>query len=577
MIQKIRRIFYDLPIAGKLFLLLVICLLIPFLMISVYSYRSARNQLLMQAYENMNISNQQINNNISGQLQIFSQISELVNTNETLKTYLSKTYRKDIEFVEAYEYINDLFFGLMAANSNVDSVTVYVLNPSLPTDGVFIKYLFDEQDTPGWIRSMDHTDGNVVYTNIHLNEDGERVFSLVRVMTLSNYHYPYSILALSVKEDYLYSMIRQESAGKDIYVLDSDGKIITTSQKSLISKSLTDALGSELPDMSRDGYRIMQLGGRESLIVYNSMPQGWKTVSVVPLAEILEETRHSANRILFIAACSFFLAVLGILVISRYFNGRLQLLLCQTSQIEKEDFSGRVAVKGNDEFDQLSKAFNNMTERLNLLINELYKKEISRRDSELYALQSQINPHFLYNTLSVISSLAIRKGDREISDIINHLSSFYRTSLNKGKRYISVENELDITRHYIAIQHMRFGNIFGVSYEVDERLYPCRTLKLVLQPFVENAINHAMDETVSPLHIIIRAYRRDNRICFEVEDNGTGIDRKKLESLTSGKHDTGFGIYNVNERIRLAYGQEYGVQIQSDPGSGTRIKIEIPL
>lgn len=576
MIQKIRRIFYDLPIAGKLFLLLVICLLIPFLIISVYSYRSARNQLLMQAYENMNISNQQINNNISGQLQIFTQISELVNTNETLKTYLTRTYNKDIEFVEAYRYINDLFFGLMAANSNVNSVTVYVLNPSLPTDGVFIKYLF-EKDTPDWIRSMNHTDGNVLYTNIHLNEEGERVFSLVRVMTLSSYHYPYSILALSVKEDYLYSMIRQESAGKDIYVLDSDGKIITTRRKSLISKTLTDVLGSELPDMSRDGYRIMELGGRESLIVYNSMPQGWKTVSVVPLTEILEETRHSASHILFIVTCSFFLAVLGILIISRYFNGRLQLLLRQIRQIEKEDFSSRVAVKGDDEFDQLSKAFNNMTERLNLLINELYKKEIGRRDSELYALQSQINPHFLYNTLSVISSLAIRKGNKEISDIINHLSSFYRTSLNQGKRYISVENELDITRHYIAIQHMRFGNTFQVSYEVDEQLYPCRTLKLVLQPFVENAINHAMDETASPLHIIIRAYRRNKRICFEVEDNGTGIDRKKLEGLTSGKTDTGFGIFNVDERIRLAYGQEYGVQIQSDPGSGTRILIEIPL
>lgn len=443
MTEKARRFFYNLPIMGKLFLLLIICLLIPFLIISIYSYASARNQLLTQAYENMNNSNRQINNNISSQLEIFGQISEMVNTNEMLKSYLIKSYKKDIEFVEAYTYINDLFFGLMAANSNVDGISVYTLNPSLPTDGAFVKYLFDESAAPDWVRAMDRSNGNIIYTDIHLNTDGERVFSLARVMTLNSYYYPYGVLTLSVKEDYLYSMIRQESVGKEIYILDSDERIITTSRKDLISKPLEEVVASPLPDMSRDGYRIMDLGSQESLIVFNNMAQGWKTVSIVPLNDILEETRRSASRILLIAGFSFLLAVLGILIISQYFNGRLKLLLGQTLQIEREDFSGRIAVKGNDEFDQLSNAFNDMTERLNLLINELYKKEIRQRDTELYALQSQINPHFLYNTLSVISSLAIRRGDSEISGIINHLSSFYRTSLNKGKRYISVENELD--------------------------------------------------------------------------------------------------------------------------------------
>ena len=148
----------------------------PLLVISIYSYTSARNQLLEQAYENMNHMNQQINNNISGQLENFHQISGMLYTNATLKAYLTQAYEKDIDFVEAYGYINDLFFGLMAANSNVDGITVYVLNDTIPTDGTFIKYLYDEKAAPAWVRELDRTYGNVVYTGITLNDKKERVF-----------------------------------------------------------------------------------------------------------------------------------------------------------------------------------------------------------------------------------------------------------------------------------------------------------------------------------------------------------------------------------------------------------------
>ena len=497
--NRLKLFFYNLPMMGKLLIFLITCSLAPLLVISIYSYTSARNQLLEQAYENMNHMNQQINNNISGQLENFHQISGMLYTNATLKAYLTQTYEKDIDFVEAYGYINDLFFGLMAANSNVDGITVYVLNDTIPTDGTFIKYLYDEKAAPAWVRELDRTYGNVVYTGITLNDKKERFFSLARIMNFNSLNYPYGVLTLSVKEEYLYSMIRQESEGKSIFVIDEKGSILSTKDKSLISKGL-----------------VMDVRGKRSLVVFNQMDQGWKTVSIVPLDDILRETKLASSRVLLIAGISFILALILILFISRYFTGRIKNLTGQIALIEKEDFSRKIDIKGNDEIGRLSQSF-------------------------------------------------------------NRLSSFYKTSLNKGMRYITVENELDITRHYLAIQHMRFRDHFRESYEVDETLFPCRTLKLVLQPFIENAINHAVCEREEPLHIIIRLYSEEDRICFEVEDDGAGIEEEKMERLLSGQPEAGYGIYNVNERIQLAYGADYGVVIHSCVGKGTNVKITIPL
>lgn len=577
LVSKWKKLFYDLPIMGKLLALMIVSSLCPILLITAYSYTSAKRQLLQQAYEDMNQMNRQINNAISNQLSNFRQISEMLYSNATLKAYLARNYHRDIDFVEAYGYINDLFWSLMAANEAVAEITIYVQNPTIPSDGAFVKHLFNEKDTPDWVRSLDQSYENPLYTGTYENAYGERIISLGKVMDFTSISYPYGVLSLSMREEDLYSLIRQESEKKQIYIIDKEGRILSTKDKSLLSQRLADIMGRELPQ-EEEGYVIMDVGDSQSLVVYNHMNQGWKTVTLIPLENILNETRKGVRNILGIAAISLTLSLGMIVLISSYFNGRIRDLTKQTERIQAGDFKSRIEVRGNDEIGQLSTDMNNMTKRLDGLIKDLYREEISRRDAELYALQSQINPHFLYNTLSTISSLAIRRGDDEISSLINHLSSFYRISLNKGMRYITVENELAITRHYIAVQHMRFGNHFQEIYETDEKLYPYKTLKLVLQPFVENAINHAMGiGTKPPLHIYIRLYREQDVICFEIEDDGQGLSEEKLKQLEAKQPEVGFGIRNVDERIRLAYGKDYGVSIRHGSKRGTKVKVTIPI
>ena len=151
----------------------------------------------------------------------------MIYTNSTLKSYLTQDYEKDIDFVEAYDYINDLFYGLMAANGNIEEISVYVTNNTIPTDGTFIKYLYDETFTPDWIRALDTSYGNVVYSEITYNALGERIFTMARIMNFGSLNYPYGVLTLSIKEDFIYSMIRQESQEKEIYILNEKGNILS--------------------------------------------------------------------------------------------------------------------------------------------------------------------------------------------------------------------------------------------------------------------------------------------------------------------------------------------------------------
>lgn len=575
MTDKLKKLFYDLPLLGKLLLLLLLCSILPLTLISVYSYLSARDQLLEQAYENMDHTNRQINNNIANQLETIQQISGMLYTNSTLKAYLTMDYERGIDIVDAYDYINDLFYGLMAANSRLHSICIYVKNESLPTDGTFIKHLYDDQ-TPSWIHTLNKSYGNLICTEIHGGPHGERLLSLGRIMNFGSLNYSYGVLTISVSEEFIYSMLGQEAEFREIYVVNEKGNIISARDKSLLSNSLEQVIGQNLPSAPH-GHQLMQIHGTPSLIVYNSMSQGWKTVSIVPLSDLLQETREATSQILLVSLVSFTLAFSLIWLIAHYFNTRIQNLSRQISRIENEDFNSRIVIQGNDEIGQLSHAFNAMTERLNTLINELYKKEIARRDTELYALQSQINPHFLYNTLSVISSLAIRNGDVQISRLIAHLSSFYRTSLNKGKRYISIKDELDITRHYLSIQHMRFGDRFTEHYELDEQLFPYRTLKLVLQPFLENTINHGFGEKQKQLHITVKLYRQNQHIFFEITDDGIGISPERLRQIQTGSSAAGYGIHNVRERLRLAYGDFASLSLESCEGEGTVVRLCLPL
>jgi two-component system sensor histidine kinase YesM len=574
MLRKIKTFFMNLPLRGKLLVLFLFASVIPLLFVSFYSYSVTERQLVSQTHENMHSMNSQINNNIENRLETYKQISSLLYMDTTLKEYLSQTYDKSIEFVEAYDYINDLLYGVMAANADIHAITLYPYNETIPSDGLFVKHVDERLRSQSWYEKLSKSYGDAIYSIV--NSD-EAIFTLARLLNNHRLQYPYGILTIDIKENVLYSLYEKETLNKDIYIINADGIVLSAKNKEQISKPLSSLIGSGPWENGNVGTFETDIDGAQSLIVFNSMKFGWKTVSVVPLSLVLSDVQQATNRMLLISGLSVVLAVALIFLTSRYFSNRFQTLYRYIRKVENEDFIFDVQSWGRDEVGQLAEAFHSMRRRLNELINEVYKKEILKKEAELYALQSQINPHFLYNTLSIISSLALRNHDPEVGRVVSHLSNFYKTSLNKGKKNILVQKELEITRHYIAIQQTRFESLFRVHWQIDESLYPYLTLKLMLQPFVENAILHAVWDDNHSLNIVIRLFREADGMIFEVVDDGAGMTAEQANNALQSHMDAGYGIRNVHERIQLAYGPGYGIELFSRRGIGTQVRIKLPL
>ena len=236
----------------------------------------------------------------------------------------------------------------------------------------------------------------------------------------------------------------------------------------------------------------------------------------------------------------------------------------------------RIKYSGKDEFEQIALAFNEMATNTEELIKKVYISEVKKKETELQLLQSQINPHFLYNTLSSINRLAQLGYMDKLKETIMELSKFYRLSLNKGKMIISVKDEIEQVKSYVNIQKIKNGKRMEVAYSIEEEIMEFDTVKFILQPFVENILEHALYG--EKIFIKIMAYKDENAIIFKVIDNGIGMSKDVIDQiLSSSGNRIGYGISNVNDRIKLQFGNQYGVDIFSRRGIGTTVSIKIPV
>lgn len=265
-----------------------------------------------------------------------------------------------------------------------------------------------------------------------------------------------------------------------------------------------------------------------------------------------------------------------ILIFSRHISRRIDVIIDSVNDIDKDNFSINLPVNTQDELGLLSKCLNRMSSKIQSLIEEIYEAKDKERMAEISALQAKMNPHFLYNIMDTINWVA-PEGDSElICRITNHLATYYRTNLNHGRIYTTVANELDNIMAYISLQLLMYEYKFDVEYDIDRSVLELKTVSFILQPLVENAIQHSLSllEDKKGL-LLVRACREDGLLHLSVTDNGLGMDQARAYEILSSK-SKGYGLRNVHERIQLAFGPEYGVYIKSSPGEGTEVSILLP-
>lgn len=364
-----------------------------------------------------------------------------------------------------------------------------------------------------------------------------------------------------------------------LYIIDKNGKLIYHPRQQIIYAGLEDhtvpiACGLE------DGSKLIHNDDGRILISVKTLKNAdWRIVGVSPLNGLLaydEELRHF---IMLIVIVVVLLIILLSVIVSFFVTSPMNRLMRLMGKIEDENFSTFYNARGVHEVKELSFAFNQMVYKIKRLMEQIVEEQRLLRKSEMKTLQEQINPHFLYNTLDSIMWMAESGDQKNVVKMISALAQFFRLSLSGGHETILVADELKHVENYLVIQKMRYNDQFDYEITYDEAVIKCKTLKILLQPIVENAIIHGVGNLPHKGKIHIHAGVHQDKLIFEVTDNGFGISPEKLERILEEKPSTksGIGVHNVNQRIQLMYGTEYGLQFESQPDEGTTVRIVLPV
>ncbi|WP_063568055.1 histidine kinase [Paenibacillus sp. O199] len=375
---------------------------------------------------------------------------------------------------------------------------------------------------------------------------------------------------------------QMQHPAEDSQLLITDGREVIYPTESTVSKS---EIESELKRTQPYGIAMFEQG-RNFVARANSPYTDWVYLYMTPFDQMFKQIQFVKQLVTVIFIMIFLAALIFGAKFSRSITQPIAQLIKKMRNIEKGDLDkleevalGNVPVSSQNEVGLLHRTFKMMVQRIRELIDENYAKQLVIRETELKALQAQINPHFLYNTLESINWLAKVQKQHQISEMVEALGFLLRSSVNMSEKWITLERELDIVRSYVTIQHTRFEERLDFDMDIAPEVGTARIPKLTLQPLVENAIHYALEPSIEPCRIRIRARADGDNVVIDVEDDGPGMTPEFLEQLQEGRVQTrgqGIGLSNIKERIRLTFGDEGEMIMSSNPGSGTVVSIRIP-
>lgn len=367
-----------------------------------------------------------------------------------------------------------------------------------------------------------------------------------------------------------------------VYLIDGNGEIIYHPRAQLIDSGLEHENNRAVSEY-RDGIYQETFQGEERVITVKSVGYtGWKLIGVAPRQTVSLNSLKTQLLVVFVAAFILFLMSLINSYISSRITTPIRKLELSVNEIEKGNLNAKVDAEGSYEIRHLGQSVQNMAKQIQVLMADIVSEHEKKRKQEFDTLQSQINPHFLYNTLDIIVWMIENEKPDQAVKAVTALARFFRISLSRGKSIITVKDELEHVRNYLMIQNMRFKNRFSYTIEAEDEVLGFASLKLMLQPLVENAIYHGMEFMDGDGEIVISAWKEGEELYLKVSDNGLGMTEEQVSRLfsdtphTGSSRGSGIGVKNVNERIRLYFGSEYGLSIESEPDEGTAVTIHLP-
>jgi two-component system sensor histidine kinase YesM len=602
--MRIPKIFKSLQF--RIFFIIFILLFVPVLLLLNYNFTRTEVVLKNNTSELVLSNLEQIGQKIDNVSEDIMKISSMVSSNSVIASNLmgyghkeiDKFRLRELEYLGADDvikisevqkqiyYVKNHFFNytthviLFGADGNLycSLDTVY---DELKFKTEYIKK-YKEQI---WYNTLKSNESLGLWTapfTYDIEGDNKRYISLSRVFKDNITQDKLGIITVNYSEDNFKQFLGSDVNGI-ITLLNREKEPIFSSSQNYDDKSFEQTY-SKIPDRGKGNF-INEIEDKQYLVNYYSIEKnGWSLVSMIPYKDVMREIEllktntYSINFIIFI---SFFLIALSMIV---HMTNPLKNLIWKIRKMKIGEHS--IGLKDVDSFDDVSGlviSFEYMMKRVEELVNVVIQEQKRESDLKYEALRAQINPHFLFNTLNTIKWSALMSGSENVSKMISALGKLLEVSMNKGDDEIPLNEEIDLTEAYVYIQNIRFNDKIKLIYNIDEYLGKLKVLKLILQPIVENAIIHGFKDKTTCGEINIVAELRINKLVLVVKDNGSGISKDKIQRIFETNDDlqkqkySSIGLWNINERLKIKYGNEYSLTIESEEGKGTTVFVLLPI
>lgn len=421
---------------------------------------------------------------------------------------------------------------------------------------------------------------------LHLNEASTRVVSLLRRLTDSNnYKKTIGFVRVSIAAEELDNILYRANITQEgiVYLVNEKDQLIGCSNYDRAEEyGFTDASDGQIPVCTEEEWGNLSLCGKKYLAKSQQVDRtDWKMVALIPVSELNQSARKIGSVMVAVSVVILAVAFICIRRFSRWFTRRLYILSRGMISVREGNLDVPLETDEDDEIGMLYDSFQYMLGKMREYTKQQYENGKQLKNAELKVMQAQINPHFLYNTLDLINWEAMKYNVPEIAQITRSLARFYKLGLKKGKDIVSIESELQHVQEYVRIQNYRFNDKINLVLNVPEEVRELKILKITLQPLVENSILHGILESKNEREgmICINAKKTDDILILEIEDDGIGMTEAQVEHILQEKEESsgGYGIININMRLKLYYGDEYGLHYESRIGVGTKVTIRIPV
>lgn len=589
-IKKLMELFLNLRLKYKLLLSFFILTIFPVGFFSLFVFSKSSSILHSYIMYSAEQSFNQTYDFVSYKLYKTMKTLAVISMDDKLNDILMKGCDVSYKAAEQVEDMNNLLKFLKSFQDSEDiyRIKLYVNDGLIYSNENKNILSLSSAEKTTWFKKLKQSTNRILLCPPQYLADDEmtksEVLSMaVQIRNRNKYDDVIGLLRLDIQKENIVKMLNKANPTEDsiTYLIDSSGIIVASSETKAVDSYHIDKLN--INKLNKDeGFNEMTMKSQRVFLKHKLIPYtDWSMVTIIPYDALLKEIQNLKTLILYLLLFIGTIAYCLAYIITLSITNRIEYLISKMKEVQEGNMDIIIQNNIKDEIGILFKDFNYMVKKISSLMEQKYRLGQELKNAELKALQSQINPHFLYNTLEMIKWMGYKNHINELESVVNALTNYYKITLNKGREIVTIEDELKHVLYYIQIQNFRFSNKINLKIEVNEEILNYLIPKITLQPIVENSIIHGILQKEDKKGvIIIRGDFNNDTVLLSIEDDGIGMPDEILSDIISCSSHLAsknhFGIYSVNQRIKLLYGEEYGLMFESVQGYGTKVEIQLP-